>query len=54
MIFFNEELFIYLLILAVLGVHCELSLTGTSWGYSLVAVHGLVIAVASPIGEHAG
>ena len=28
--FFNEELFIYLLILAVLGVHCELSLIGTS------------------------
>ena len=29
----------------------ELSLVAVSWGYSLVAVHGLTIAVASPIAE---
>jgi len=29
-----------------------LSLVALSRGYSLVVVHGLLVAVASPVGEH--
>ena len=54
-------LFIYLLLnlfvylsLAVLGLYCCMgfSLVAVSRGYSLVAVHGLLIAVASLAVEH--
>ena len=40
--------------LAVLGLFCcvGLSLVSVSRGHSLVVVHGLVISVASPVGEH--
>ena len=31
---------------------CRLSLVALSGGYSLVVVHGLLIAVASPVAEH--
>ena len=46
-------LFIYLF-LAVLGLHCcsGFSLVVTSRGYSLVAVHGLLIVVASLAAEY--
>ena len=44
-------LFMYLLFLTVLGLHCcaGFSLVGESEGYSLVVAHGLFIAVASPV-----
>ena len=46
-------LFIYLL-LAVLGLHCceGFSLVVVSGDYSLVSVHELLIAVASPVVEY--
>ena len=46
--FFN----IYLL--AVLGLHCYtgFSLVAETRGYSLVALHGLPVAVASLVAEH--
>ena len=46
-------LFIYLF-MAVLGLHCctQLSLVAVNEGYSLVAVCGLLIAVASSVAEH--
>ena len=31
---------------------CGLSLVVASWGYSLAVVHGLLIAVTSPVEEH--
>ena len=42
------------LFLAVLGLHCcmGLSVVGASGGYSLRAVRGLLVAVASPVAEH--
>ena len=45
--------FIYLF-LAVLGLHCcsGFSLVVASRAYSLVAVHGLLTAVASLVAEH--
>ena len=44
---------IYLL-MAVLGLHCCAgSLVAARGGYSPVAVHGLIIAVASLVAEHA-
>ena len=48
MFFFN----IYLL--AVLGLHCYsgFTLVAETKGYSLVALHGLPIAMASLIAEH--
>ena len=48
MVFFN----IYLL--AVLGLHCYsgFSLVSETKGYSLVALHGLTIAMATLIAEH--
>ena len=53
-------LFIYVfnncihLFLDVLDLHCckRFSLVAVSRGYSLVAVHGLLIAVASLVAEH--
>ena len=52
-LFFFKKLFIYLS-LAVLGLSCcvGFSLVVTSGGYSLVAVCGLLIAVASLVVEH--
>ena len=52
-IFKKINLFIYLF-LAELGLCCctGLSLVATSRGYSLVAVHKLLVAVASLVGEH--
>ena len=51
--------FIYVIIficlfLVVLGLHCvtQSSLVGLSDGYSLVAVHRLLIAVDSLVAEH--
>ena len=46
-------LFVYLF-LAVLGLHCwaSFSLAVAIKGYSLVAVHGLLVAVASLVGQH--
>ena len=40
--------------LVVLGLHCrdDLSLVSAIGGYSLVAVVGHLIAVASPVAEH--
>ena len=53
---FNIYLFIVLLIclfLALLDLRCFLVLSHCGeWGYSLVAVHGLLIAGASPVAEH--
>ena len=54
---FSIYLFIVLLIclfLAVLNLHCCLgfSLSAVSGGYSLVAVHGILIVVASLVAEH--
>ena len=51
--FFFFLSFVYLF-LAVLGLHCSagFSLVVASGGYSLVAVCGLLIAVASLIAEH--
>ena len=42
------------LFLAVLGLHCcmGLSVVGASGGYSLRAVRGLLVAVASLVAEH--
>ena len=52
-LFFFKKVFIYLS-LAVLGLSCcvGFSLVVTSGGYSLVAVCGLLIAVASLVVEH--
>ena len=40
--------------LAVLGLHCcaRLSLAVASWGYSLVVMHKLLIAIVSLVAEH--
>ena len=48
-----KDLFIYL-VLAVLGLFCcvGFSLVAESGDYSLVPVHGLLIAAASPVSEH--
>ena len=45
---------IYLLFLTVLGLCCctDFALVVASRGYSLVAVHGLLIVVASLVAEH--
>ena len=45
--------FIYFLFSVVLGLCCctGFSLAAVNWGYSLVEVHRLLIAVASPIDE---
>ena len=40
----------YCLSTAALGLRCCVQVA--SGGYSLVAVHGLLIAVASPVAEH--
>ena len=50
--FLKKILFINL-ILAVLGLHCHtgLSLVAASWDYSLVALHKLLIEVASLVAE---
>ena len=49
-------LFIYLLFLAALGLRCctrAFTSCGGGWGgYSPVAVHGLLTAVASLVAEH--
>jgi len=49
----KKNIFTYLF-LAVLGLHCctNFSLVAVSRGYSLVAVHGLLIVVASLVAEH--
>ena len=51
-IFFNINLFIYFL--AVLGFHCWAQAFSSccEWGLFFVAVHGLLIAVASLVPEH--
>ena len=45
---------IFVLFLDALVLHCCVqAFSGCSeWGYSLAAVHGLLIAVASPVVEH--
>ena len=45
---------LFILILAVLRLHCcaGFSLGAVSKGYSLVAVHGLLIAVAPLVAKH--
>ena len=50
---FNFKIFIHLF-LAMLGLHCfaGFSLVATSWGYPLVVVCGLLIAVVSLVVEH--
>ena len=50
---FLRFLLIYLF-LAALGLHCwaRLSLVAVSWGYSLVAVCRLLVAVVSLVAEH--
>ena len=52
-VFFFFLIFVYLF-LAVLGLCCSVgfSLVVTSGGYSLVAGHGLLIAVVSLVAEH--
>ena len=52
--FFYKYLFIYLFILAVLGLRCcarAFSSCG-GWGLLLVVVHRLLIVVASAVVEH--
>ena len=52
--FFKLYLFIYFLFLAVLGLHCCVR-TFASWeerGLLFLAVHRLLIAVASLVAEH--
>ena len=53
LVFFFFLIFVYLF-LAVLGLCCSagFSLVVTSGGYSLVAGHGLLIAVVSLVAEH--
>ena len=53
-VFFFLIIFIYFFFLAVLGLHCCMgfSLVVASGGYSLVAVHGLITAVAFLVVEH--
>ena len=48
------KIFIYFLFLAVPGLCCweGFSLVVTSRGYSRIAVHGLLIVVASLVAEH--
>ena len=50
----KQCVFLYHLFLAVLGLHCCMgfSLVAASSSYSLVAVHGLLIAVASLVVKH--
>ena len=52
-LFFYYYYFVYLF-LAVVGLCCCMgfSLVLMSCGYSLVAVHGLLMAVASSVAEH--
>ena len=52
--FFKKLLFINYLLLTVLGLRCDVgfSLIGASRGRSLVAVHGVLFVVASPVAEH--
>ena len=46
--------FHFYLFFAVRGLHCcvGFSLVAASGGYSLVVLHGLLIVVASLVGEH--
>ena len=44
--FFNKFIYFIYLFLAALGLHC------CKWGLLFVAVHGLLIAVASLVVEH--
>ena len=46
--------FPFYLLFAVRGLHCcvGFSLVAASGGYSLVVLHGLLIVVASLVGEH--
>ena len=52
--FVTVVFFFYFLCFWLCGVTaaCGLSLVALSWGYSLVAVCGLLIAVASLVAEH--
>ena len=51
--FFKKIIFIYLfLVVAGSSLLCGLSLVAASGRYSLVAVQGLLIAVASLVAEH--
>ena len=53
---FSLNNFIYLFVFgAVLGLCCcsGFSLVAANGGYSVVAVHGLLVAVASPLAGHA-
>ena len=50
--FFKKIFIIYLRLHWVFVAVCRLSLIATSGGYSLVAGHGLLIAVASLVAEH--
>ena len=51
---FLKKLIHVLIYLAVLGLHCCMvfSLVALSGGYSLVAMHGILIGVASLVAEH--
>ena len=52
--FFLNFVYLFYLFMAVLGLCCSagFSLVVASGGYSLVAVHGLLIAVVSLVAEH--
>ena len=53
LLIFLRKTFIYLFLLHwVLVAVCRLSLVAVSRGYSLVAVHRLLIVVASLVAEH--
>ena len=51
---FSFFFFFNIYLLAVLGLHCytDFSLVAETRGYSLVALHGLPVAVASLVAEH--
>ena len=52
-LFFSSVKFIFLVTFGCSGSSLSrLSLVAVSWGYSLFAVHRLLIAVASPVVEH--
>ena len=52
--FLNKFIYFIYLSLAALGLRCCVRAFSScgEWGLLFVAVHGLLIAVASPVGEH--
>ena len=47
-----NSIFSFFLVLAVLGLHCRLSLVAAGGSYSRIAVLGLLIAVTSLVAKH--